>query len=91
MANVFVDDVELVLLADNAPDNSNVLNDDVDRHRQQRADDAQHESPDTKAHDREGLDDAEDVHVHVHRADERAEEVHQRRAGDGAERSEDQI
>lgn len=84
-ADLLVDDVETVLVAEEPPDDSEVLDEDVEGDGGERAANAHEEAQQAEAIEREGLDDSEDVHVDVDGADEGAREVHKRRARDGAE------
>jgi len=80
-----------MLLAEQSPYDSYVFDADVYRNGTQGAGYAESEAQQAEAVEREGLDHAEHVHVDVDCSDERAEEVHERRAGDGAERGQHDV
>lgn len=80
-----------MLFAEKSPNDGDVLDANVYRDRTQRTDDAEREAQQAEAVEREGLDDAEHVHVDVDSTDEGAEEVHEGRAGDGADGGEHDV
>lgn len=80
-----------MLFAEKSPDDGDVLDANVYRDGTERTDDAEREAQQAEAVEREGLDDSEHVHVDVDGADESAEEVHEGRAGDGADGGEHDV
>lgn len=80
-----------MLFAKQSPNDGDVLDANVYRDSAERADDTEREAQQAEAVEREGLDDAEHVHVDVDGADEGAEEVHEGRAGDGADGGEHDV
>lgn len=82
---LLVDHIELMLVTKQAPDDRDVLYQDVDGDRAQRAQYAQREPNHAEPIERERFDDAEHVHVDVDGADEGTYEVDQGRTRDGTE------
>lgn len=78
---LLIDYVELVLPAEDTPDDGDVLDDQREGDDEQRAADAEEEPQDAEAVHGEGLEDPEDVHVQVHALDEREQGVHGGGAG----------
>lgn len=76
MLHVLVDDVKLVLLADDTPDDCDVFDDYVEGHRQKGPENAQEETEKSEAINGERLDYSEDVHVNVNGSYEGADEIY---------------
>lgn len=78
-------------MAEEAPDDGHVLDEDVEGDGAEGAEDAEDEAQGAEAVQREGLHHAEHVHVDVDGADEDAHKVHEGRAGDGEEGGQDDV
>lgn len=83
--------VELVLVRQHAPNHRGVLDDEIERNRAERADDAHDGLEEAEAVQREGLHDAEHVHVHADAAEEGANEVHDVRTRQREQNGEDEV
>lgn len=83
--------VELVLVCQHAPNHRGVLDDEIERNRAERADDAHDGLEEAEAVQRERLHDAEHVHVHADAAEEGANEVHDVRTRQREQNGEDEV
>lgn len=89
--DIFLYDVEFVLLPDETPDNGNVFDDNIDRDRAQCSQDAREELNHSETVQGERFYHPENVHVDVETCDESAQKVHHVRTGNRVQSGENHV
>lgn len=87
-AYILLHHIELVFLANQTPNDSDILDDDIDGYRANGAQHARQKLEQTEAVQREGLDDTEHIHIDINGRNEGAYKVNQIGAGDRIEAGE---